>query len=84
MTRIVGNALNNMLIGGPNEDLIKGLGGADTLYGCGKNDVLFGGTVIYAGGKDNLIFFENAGGSPVKVTKMSGVQGIDRLLVSKN
>jgi Ca2+-binding RTX toxin-like protein len=55
---IAGNALNNVLTGGPENNIINGFGGNDALYGGGCNDHLFGGAGndhIYGGDGNDVI-----------------------------
>ena len=57
--KIVGNSLNNSIIGGTNNDKIYGESGADSILGGKGNDILYGGsgvdTLDGGAGNDKLV-----------------------------
>ena len=80
---IVGNAVANVLDGGPGDDILSGLGGDDTLIGGAGNDTLIGGTgsdaAMFSGNRADYTLQTNADGSIVVTDLRADGDGVDTL-----
>ena len=59
MVNYTGTGSANIFVGGPDDDLIEGLGGDDTLSGEGGNDEIYGGAdndELFGGDDDDLLY----------------------------
>ena len=77
--RIVGNSLNNSILGGAGADTLQGGKGNDTLWGSAGNDKLYGGagkdTFIYKPGEGTDTIYDWEAGDLLQILNSDGGQG---------